>query len=310
MKKEISIESSNKSDKLHVVIWEPEVEVKGIVQISHGMVEYVERFENLAKVLNDAGWLCIGNDHLGHGKTAANKEDLGYFGKGKSGLVVDDLHLVTEYAKECYGKNVPYVLFGHSMGSFMARRYLCTYGSELNGAIISGTGYTPNAILGAGKMVAGIVRTIKGERYRSKLLENMAFGAYNKKITDAKTDKDWLTKDEQIVKKYLADEFCTFAFTVNGYETLFDVLSYIQSDENVGRIPKNLPIYMISGDMDPVGDYGKGVETVYNQFKRAAIENVVMKLYEGDRHELTNELDKEQVYADILSWLKDNFGMA
>ena len=303
MKREITLKSTNGKDNLHVIIWEPEGECKGIVQISHGMEEYVDRFDNLALKLNAAGYLCIGNDHIGHGLTAASREDLGYFGDGLSKTVVDDLKIVTDYAKETYGKDISYCLFGHSMGSFMARRYAMSYGNELTALILSGTGYTPNAIVGLGRIVATLVGAVKTERCRSKLLKTMAFGAYNKRIENAKTTHDWLTRDEEEVKKYLASDLCAFSFTVNGYKTLFDVLTYIQKDSNVANIPAKLPIYMISGKEDPVGNYGAGVRIVYDKLVDTGHTEVEMKLYDNDRHELTNELDKEQVFADIISWL-------
>lgn len=305
MKKVITIPSTDNQNILHVVIWEPETDVRGIVQISHGMIEYVERFDNLAKSLNDKGYLCIGNDHLGHGQTAATKDDLGYFGEGLSKTVVDDLHKITQYAKSEYGRDLPYFLFGHSMGSFMARRYISTYGSEIDGVILSGTGFTPGLILSFGKLAANVVKLFKGDRYRSSLLTNLAFGSYNKKIENAKTTHDWLTKDEAVVNRYLNDEYCTFMFTVNGYRTLFDVLSFIQKKESVNKIPKDLPVLMISGDADPVGDYGKGVKKVYEQYVKSKITDVTIELYKDDRHELTNECDKELVYNDIIRWVDD-----
>ena len=306
MKTELSLQSTNKRDNLHVVVWTPDEDIKGIVQISHGMEEYVERFDNLARVLNENGYLCIGNDHIGHGKTAACKADLGYFGSGMSKTVVDDLYKVTKYAKEKYGNDIPFYLFGHSMGSFMARRYIMTYGGQLDGVILSGTGFTPDGILSLGKFASKVVKLIKGSHHKSKLLQQMAFGAYNKKIQNSRTTHDWLTKDDAVVDKYLNDPLCAFSFTVNGYETLFDVLSFIQNKENVDKIPKELPIYIISGDADPVGDYGKGVQVVYNQIVDAGVQNVTMKLYEGDRHELTNEFDREQVFEDIIKWISKN----
>lgn len=304
MREDIYIPSTDGKNKLHVVIWKPETDYSGIVQISHGMTEHVMRFNGLAEYLNNAGYLVIGSDHLGHGLTAATPDDYGYFGEGLSATVVDDLHEVTKYAKANYGDNIPYVLFGHSMGSFMARRYCITYGYELTSAIFSGTGYTAPAILSFGKGLTSLVGLVKGQRYRSQLIKNIAFGAYNKRIPDKKTESDWLTKDEKIVEAYLQDEKCTFSFTVNGYKTLFDSIAFIQKKDNVDKMNKDLPIFMISGEEDPVGEYGNGVRKAEELYKAAGIKNMTVKLYPNDRHELTNELDKDVVMKDILDFIE------
>lgn len=301
--KQIKLPSTNNKDELQVYIWETADKPKAIVQLSHGMVEYLSRYNGFAQYLCEEGFLVIGNDHLGHGYTA-REEDLGYFGEGKSKTVVDDLYSVTEYAKKTYGDDIPYFLFGHSMGSFMARRYVMTYGQALTGAIICGTGSQPAVALGAGKFLAGLIGLFKGERYRPNILDTIAFGAYNKRIENPVSKSAWLTKDEEIIKSYDNDKFCTFKFTVNGYKTLFDSISFIQKKENINSIPKALPLFLIAGAEDPVGEYGKGVKIVYDSYLAAGIKDVEIKLYEGDRHEILNELDKENVYKDISDWIE------
>lgn len=304
MRKNIDgIKSTNGRNTLHVVVWEPEGDIKAIVQISHGMIEYVERYDEFAKFLNTKGILVIANDHLGHGATAACDDELGYFGEGRSRTVVDDLYEVTKYAKKEYGENTSYFLFGHSMGSFMARRYLITYGDRLTGAIICGTGFTPGIVLGFGSAVAGLIGMVKGEKYRSSMLTKLAFGSYNKRIKNVKTSNDWLSVNEDNVKKYNKDKFCTFIFTVNGYQTLFDVLKFIQKKSNYSRIPKKLPLFFIAGEEDPVGGYGKNVLKVATQYKECGVNEVETKLYAGDRHEILNEDDRKNVYEDVCSWL-------
>ena len=300
--KELYLPSSDQKNKLHVVVWEPKKEIKAIMQISHGMVEYVERFDEFAKAMNEYGILVIGNDHLGHGKTASCDDDFGYFGAEKSKTVVDDLHAVTVHAKTVYGKH-PYFLFGHSMGSFMARRYLMTFGEELDGAILSGTGFIPTATLNVVGFIAGWLRLIRGERYRSPFLKQLSFAGYLDRIETPRTQNDWLTKDEAIVDKYNGDKFCTYTFTVNGYQTLFEVLRYIQNPKNIANIPKNVPLFFIAGSEDPVGAYGEGVKNVYNSYKQAGIQDVRIHLYEGARHELTNEIGKEYIFADVAEWI-------
>ncbi len=302
--KEVYIPSADQKHKLHVVIWETKEFPKAIIQLSHGMIEYVKRYQEFAENLNDAGILVLGNDHLGHGKTAENENDFGYFCHKKlSCVVVEDLHRVTEYAKKHY-KNVPIFLFGHSMGSFMARRYLMTYGKELAGAVISGTGNYTTWELNAGKVCAAVIGWKKGERYRSPFMKKLLFARNNKKIKNPNTENDWLTRETEIVERYNKDPYCTFAFTINGYGTLFDAITFIQKKQNVDKIPKDLPILMIAGLEDPVGLYGKSVKKVYSDYKKTGIQDIQLKLYEGCRHELTNEKNRQEVYQDIRSWIE------
>ena len=304
--KEIRLPSNDGVHKLHVVIWEPDTEVKAVLQISHGMTEMIMRYDHFARFLNSKGILVIGNDHLGHGETAGCDEDLGYFcPNNMSETVVKDLHSVTEYAKKEY-PNVPYFLLGHSMGSFMARRYLMTFGEELSGAVVAGTGSQKKSILISGKMVSALIQLFKGPRYRSKLLLMAAFGHYNDKFKMEKHHCSWLTKDEKVWEFCANHKYCNFIFTVNGYKTLFDVLSFIQKKENIENIPKKLPIFMVAGTDDPVGDYGTAVHKIFETYKQSGIEDIHLKLYENDRHEILNELDKDVVYNDIYSWLKEH----
>ena len=301
--KELYIPSSDGKNQLHVVIWEPNITVIGIVQISHGMIEYIKRYDEFARYLNQYGILVIGNDHLGHGETAKIDDDLGYFcTSNMSETVVADLYEVTRFAKKNY-PNVPYFLFGHSMGSFMARRYIMTYGNELDGVIISGTGNQSGSVLKAGKIMVSLTKFFKGDRYRSKMLKNMFFSKFNNHIPNVSTSNDWLTKDETIVDKYNTDKYCTYSFTVNGYRTLLDVLSFIQNSNNIAKISKNLSVFLIAGEEVPVGNYGKAVKNVYEIYKKAGIKDISIKLYKNDRHELINETDKEDVYDDIRHWL-------
>lgn len=211
-KKEFYIASKDGVHRLHVVLWEPETAVKGVVQISHGMTEMIDRYEDFALFLNRHGYAVIGNDHLGHGLTAGNDRDLGYFcPQNMSATVVADLHRVTKYAKKKY-RNIPYFLLGHSMGSFMARRYLMTYGDGLDGAVICGTGSQSSLVLIAGKIVSNVLRVILGDHYRSRLLRMNAFSAYQKRIPNPRTESDWLTRDTKIVDFCIQNKYCNFIF--------------------------------------------------------------------------------------------------
>ena len=301
--KEVYIPSINNRNQLHVAIWEPQRETKAILQISHGMVEYIVRYDDFAKHLNQQGILVIGNDHLGHGQSVLDESEFGYFGKEKGSAVVDDLYEVTKYAKKQYGENIPYFLMGHSMGSFMARRYLMTYGEKITGAIISGTGYKTAPVLAVAFFFTAVTKLFHGERYRSPFMKWLVFHTYNPKIADVKTKNDWLTRDAAVVAAYNENPYCKFSFTVNGYETLFGAIKYIQKQNNWEETPKQLPILMIAGEEDPVGSYGKDVKKVYKKYQQLGCNHIELKLYQDDRHELVNELDREVVYADISQWI-------
>ena len=301
--KEVYIPSINNRNQLHVAIWEPQRETKAILQISHGMVEYIVRYDDFAKHLNQQGILVIGNDHLGHGQSVLDESEFGYFGKEKGSAVVDDLYEVTKYAKKQYGENIPYFLMGHSMGSFMARRYLMTYGEKITGAIISGTGYKTAPVLAVAFFFTAVTKFFHGERYRSPFMKWLVFHTYNRKIADVKTKNDWLTRDAAVVAAYNENPYCKFSFTVNGYETLFGAIKYIQKQNNWEETPKQLPILMIAGEEDPVGSYGKDVKKVYKKYQQLGCDHIELKLYQDDRHELVNELDREVVYADISQWI-------
>lgn len=303
MKEEFSFLSSNGENNIHGVRWIPEGEIKGIVQILHGMCEYIERYEDFAGYLNSMGILVTGHDHLGHGHSVESEDGLGYFAK-KNGAdcTLEDAHTVTKLTKELYPK-LPYVLLGHSMGSYIASNYIERFGSDLDAAILVGTGLeAPIKCLG-GKALCNIVSLVKGDRHRSRLLYNIMFGAYNKRIKDNKTRADWICTDDKIVEKYLADPLCNYTFTVNGNITLINFTYYETRAKHLDNIPKQLPIYLTAGNCDPVGHYGKSVLKVEKMFKKHGVKDVSVKLYPGMRHEILNEIGKEKVYEDIYEWI-------
>jgi len=305
--KNISFPSSNGNDTIHAVLWKPDkgsYEVpRGIIQISHGMVEYIERYGELAEYLNSKGFLVVGNDHLGHGQSVRSEEDWGYFApKNGSTYVVKDLHRLTKIMKKRY-PDIPYFLLGHSMGSFMARRYLMQYGRELDGAILLGTGNQPIPVLKAGLAMVCAAKKIYGERYRSKRIQSLMFGQYNKRIPNPKSSNDWVTSDREILRAYNSTPACNFIFTLNGFEVLLTTLLYIENKKNIERIPKDLPILLLAGKEDPVGNYGKAVEQVYNIYKKAGMDSVKIRLFDNCRHELHNEVNRKEVYEYIGDWL-------
>lgn len=302
---EFYLSSTDGRTNLHAVKWEPEGEIKAILQISHGMVEFIERYDEFARYLNSRGFLVVGHDHLGHGKSIFSKEDYGYFAeKHPNETVIADIYEVTKKIK-AENEGVPYFLLGHSMGSFYARQYFAEHGEELDGIIIMGTGGQPAILARTGLALTFIMAKMKGWHYRSKLIDNMAFGGYNKRFEPARTSKDWLTKDETIVDTYISDERCQFIFTLNGYRSIFTALIKLSKKSYLERMPKSLPVLLISGKEDPVGNFGKSILKLEKRYQRLGIEAVTCRLYETDRHEILNELDRDTVYEEIGDWLLD-----
>ena len=275
--------------------------MKAIFQIAHGMAEHGERYEDFAKFLCKNGYAVYANDHIGHGKSVATDDDLGYFGERDGWLgFVNDAKLLTDLAKGEY-PDKPVVLFGHSMGSFIARSYCEKFGADLAGAVFCGTSGT-NPAAGVAIKLADVIAKIKGSRYRSEFINKLAFGAFNKKIEKPRTPFDWLSRDNAQVDKYIADKYCGFLFTAVGYRDMSTVLWSVSGKSWYANLPFVLPVLLISGEMDPVGAYGKGIRQVFRDLKSSGHKNVLMKLYKNDRHEILNELDKEDVYKDVVDW--------
>lgn len=296
--------SANGKNQIHVRLWKPDQQpIKGILQISHGMIEYIERYDEFACFLADKGFVVAGNDHMGHGQSVNNADEWGYFSNQEgSSKVVEDLHTLTLKMKAMY-PGTKYFVLGHSMGSFMIRRYLMTYGQEVDGAIIMGTGSQSPLSLGLGKLILKIMKLIYGEKHRSNFLDQVMFGNYNKRFSKNTKGKEWLTSDEKQVQKYMNDPACSFMFTINGIETLLSTLTFIQKPQNMKQLPKNIPMLLISGAEDPVGGYGKGVYQVFKKYQQQGINAIELKLCEGLRHEVLNETNREEVYELLYIYL-------
>lgn len=302
-KTEFYFPSSDEIHDIHAVMWKPEGDVCAILQISHGMTEYVNRYEELAEYLTARGILVVGNDHLGHGQSVIREEEWGFFASGDAGAkVVRDLHTLTQKVHREY-PDVPYFLLGHSMGSFMARRYAMTYGAELDGAIFVGTGNQPYVLVLLAQAVVDFLSIFFGERHRSRFVNFLMFGLYNKRFKPLKTKYDWLSRNEENVERYKKDKACTFQFTLNGYKTLFSTLAFIEKPANIRQIPAKLPILFLSGEEDPVGNYGKAVKQVCALYKKRGIRDLSLKLYSKDRHEILNELDRQEAFEYLYNWL-------
>ncbi|MBP5279940.1 MAG: lysophospholipase [Erysipelotrichaceae bacterium] len=302
-KEEFRFRSSDGKTDIIALRFIPDGEVKAILQIAHGMVEFIDRYEDFASYLAQRGYLVTGNDHLGHGGSVESKDDWGYFGDDGYEYVLQDMHELTRITKE-FCPDKPYYLLGHSMGSFFARNYLAEYGNELDGAIIMGTGLEPAIKIKGGMMMCSLIALFKGWRYRSPFINNMAFGSYNKKFEPARTRADWLSRDEKLVDWYVNEERCSFVFTLNGFYQMFRCILNLHNKEALNRIPKDLPILFVAGADDPVGTFGKEIEKSIETLKDVGVKNIEYKLYPEDRHEILNELDKETVYEDLYRWLE------
>lgn len=279
-------------------------DIVGIVTLSHGMRDYVGRYVNLAEYLTEKGYILAGNDHLGHGETAASAEDLGYFAAENGySFVLDDLYKMNGEIKARY-PGLPVVLMGHSMGSFLSRLYAEKYPDSIDGIIIHGTGGR-NPLLSIGKMLISLIRRVKGDRHRSPLVTGIAFGSYNKGFDKSEGAEAWLTRDGEQIKGRDTDPYCAFTFTAAGYADLFNMIGLCNSDAHFAAYPKGLPTLILSGEDDPVGDRGKGVRFVYGKLSEAGVEKLAMKLYPGARHELFNETNRQEVFDDMYGWLSE-----
>ena len=307
VKEEFYFDSDDGKHKLHAVRYSPEAgeKVRCVLQIVHGMAEYVERYEEFAGFLTPRGYVVTGEDHLGHGKSVGKGEKFGYFcEKDPATALVENVHGLRRLTQDLYS-GVPYVIMGHSMGSFITRNYLFRHGKGLSGAVIMGTGMETLATVRAAKTVARIQGLLQGEGHISRLIDRMAFGGYNKGTGGRRGGWEWLSRDESRVARYRADPLCGFVFTVNGFKALFELIDRLHQKENLERIPKELPVFMVSGDADPVGDMGKGVRRAYESLLEAGLGHVELKLYEGGRHELLNETNREEVMEDIRCWIEN-----
>ena len=301
-KEDISFISADGKTKIRAFYWFKKDIVKiGILQIVHGMCEHMERYEDFINYMANNGFVVCMHDQLGHGSSSL-PENYGFFAdENGSEYVLQDILTLNIKTKETF-KKLKIFMLGHSMGSFFARWFVERYPDYVDGAIFMGTS-GPNPMATSGIVLINIIKAIRGGKYRSKLVNNLSVGGYTKLIENPQTPHDWISTKRETVEKYAADSRCTFIFTVSGYKDFITVMQHVNKEEWAKKINKELPILMVSGAQDPVGDFGKGVTIVYNTLKEAGHENVAMKLYEGMRHEPLNEIENEQVYNDIKDWL-------
>lgn len=301
--KDFYFNSSTGKNKIHARMCVPDAEPRAIVQIIHGIAEYIGRYDEFMSFLADNGIIAVGTDHLGHGKSIESEEQTGFFAYDNGwDYVVRDEEVLRLAMHENYPE-LPIIVFGHSMGSFMTRTLLIRYPNAFNAAIISGTGNQGAALVNGGLFMGNLVTGLRGAHHYSKFLNNLAFGSYNKIYENPKTEYDWLSRDEANVQKYIDDPLCGFIPSCSLFRDMMTGVKFITNKKNLTAMNKDMPVYFMSGDMDPVGECGKGVQKAYNNFLEAGMKDVSIKLYPGGRHEMLNEINKDEVYADILAWL-------
>ena len=301
--KDFYFNSSTGKNRIHTRMCIPNGEVRAVVQIVHGIAEHIVRYDDFMSFLASKGFVAVGTDHLGHGKSIEKEDQLGFLAD-KDGwtYIVNDEEILRRAMKENY-PNVPQIVFGHSMGSFVTRTHLIRFPGAFDAAIISGTGNQSPALVLGGLAMGNLVVALKGPHHYSKLLNNMAFGSYNKLYGEVRTEYDWLSRDEAQVDKYVADPLCGFIPSCSLFRDMMTGIKLITTHTNLEKMNKDTPVYFMSGDMDPVGECGKGVKLAYDNFKKAGMKDVSIKLYKDGRHEMLNELNKDEVYADILAWI-------
>ncbi len=299
--RELTVPSTDNIHTLQGKIFIPDGEIKGMFHLVHGMTEYIDRYDHLFSFLAQNSYVCFGFDNLGHGKTVKDKSELGFIAHNNGWkYLVNDLVAFSDTVKQMY-PNLPITLMGHSMGSFIARLAFESYSEKYDKLIICGTS-GPNPLSKIGLLFAKFKKLINGEKYISNTVYNLAFGSYNKRF-DGDTDYEWLTKDREIIEKYQNDELCTFKFTLSAMIDLMKLLSLSNRKKWFENVKKTTPVFIISGQTDPVGNYGKGVETVFKKLKSAGA-NAKLKLYPDCRHEIHNDTCKGEMFQDILEFIK------
>ena len=292
---------------IHGSRWIPaEKTVKSILIINHGMAEHIRRYNDFALFLNDKGIAVWGEDHRGHGRTAGEESNLGYFADSGGWMkVVEDIRTLFLLIRE-ENPDIPVFMMGHSMGSFLTRHYLSLYGDDrLAGAIISGTGYTPGTLASVGSLIANFEIRTKGPRNRSKVLDNMSFGSFNKPFkTEGSSGFEWLSRDREQVQIYTRDPLCGFICTSGHFKDLFSGVKIINSLNAFQNTTDKLPLLMISGGRDPVGDNGRGVRKVYDLYRKTGERDITLHLLPEGRHECLNEINKTEVYNILSDWME------
>ena len=291
--------SNDGSTQIRALMWQPDnvkVVPRGIVQIVHGMAEHIERYAEFAAYLVDLGYVVCAEDHVGHGKSVSSPDQLGHIPlDGGADILIEDVHSLRQLVASRFSSVTPYIMFGHSMGSFITRVYISRYGSGLAAAVICGTGQQASALSWLGNRVSRIIASLKGETYRSAFVDGLGAGGFGKKIADARTPLDWLSTDPAVVDAYIADPECGQMFTVGAYAALTSLTA--------AAAPHDLTLLFIAGSDDPVGECGKAVMAAAEQYRKAGMDSVDCVLYEGMRHEILNEPGRARVFEETARWM-------
>jgi alpha-beta hydrolase superfamily lysophospholipase len=266
------------------------------------MAEHAERYGRFAKFLNENGYIVYADDHRGHGKTAGTVQALGYLGDDGYNHIVEDEHDITEFIKENH-PGLPVFVFAHSFGSFIGQSYITKFGKDIAGIVLSGSAAMSTPEIKLGKLLSGLQRLLFNEKKKSKLINNLSFASSNKRIENPKSAFAWISCEEDEVKKYETDEYCGTVFPINFYYYLFRGLDELNKKGCFSSVPKELPVYIMSGAEDPVGGYTKNVKRLYDKYSQVNIKDLELMFYPGGRHEMLNEVSREDVFNDILQWL-------
>ena len=300
LREEFSFPSSDGVHQIHGLWWLPEDRApRALVQLVHGISEYMGRYDAFARFLADHGFAVAGHDHLGHGGTARDRTEYGYFSarEGWDHLVRDVKSLHDRMDRRFPG--LPHFLLGHSMGSFVARTYLIDYPGTVTGAILSGTGQEAAPVVALGKLLTGF-----GDPHKvNQLVNALSLGAYNKQFKPNRTGADWISRDQSVVDAYVRDPLCSFLPTAGMNHDMMTGLQYIAKRENLAKMDPDTPVLFFSGDRDPVGGSGKGVKKVVGFFRDAGVKDITLRLYKDGRHEMLNEINRDEVYRDVADWL-------
>lgn len=291
-------------EEVFLRIWDEVENPKAVVQIFHGMAEHSERYDRFAEFLNSKNIVVYADDHRGHGKTAEKNGKLGYLGNDGFYAVVEDEYSITKLIKENCG-DLPIIIFAHSFGSFVGQEYITRYSKEVSAVILSGSAKQDGIDIKLAALIAKLQSSMADEKKEAYLIDKLAFGGFNNTVKNPSTDYAWLTRDEEEQHKYSQDLYCGYISSVNFYRYLFEGLTKLYQKEKLNNIKKEMPLLVISGDKDPVGKMGKSVKRLYQQYKDLAMENVTLKLYKDGRHELLNEINKEEVYEFIYKWIEE-----
>ena len=304
MKEKFSFQDSQ-GNSIASYKWVPEGKLNAVLLIIHGMAEYSERYENFALALNKNGYGVYMSDIIGHGKSVKTKEDLGHFPVNGFKVIVENIHELNKIIKR-EQTNIPIAIMGHSMGSFLTQSYICTYGKEVDGCILSGTA-GKQGITALGAVVSKICKTIQGPRKKSNFLDKLSFGKYNNAFKPNRTNFDWLSTDTVEVDKYINDPLCGFICTTGFFYELSSSINKLYDKNKIKDIPKQLPIYIFGGDKDPVGGKTKSVLTLINMYNYLKIKDLEYFFYKNGRHEMLNESNKNEVINDIITWLDKRY---